>query len=348
MSIVHSSIHGWYITHASLINTFYASVETENELKDFKINPTLFQIDFPFKNLVSGRRKKRKHKLEDMKVCNLTKDIEHVKCVYDNLKKEITHLFLQTSDKPNSYAFDFASKVYAESHKASPINFLGENASAAKFCKLNECNFLFPSNCKFYCKDVTQLSNYLANVKYDMVLMDPPWWNKYIRRKRSKSNDAYDMMYNDDIKALPIDKLLTDDGVVIVWCTNSQQHLNSLVEVFFVQWNVAFVAKMFWLKITNLGEPVCDYSDPPGKQPFEQIIVGAKNPETPLKSLDGKLIISVPSALHSHKPPLINILTPFLPKDPNCLEIFARYLLPNWTSWGLEVLHFQHESLYIN
>jgi hypothetical protein len=28
------------------------------------------------------------------------------------------------------------------------------------------------------------------------------------------------------------------------------------------------------------------------------------------------------------------------------MEIFARYLLPDWTSWGLEVLKFQHLSLY--
>lgn len=31
---------------------------------------------------------------------------------------------------------------------------------------------------------------------------------------------------------------------------------------------------------------------------------------------------------------------------PNCLELFARYLLPNWTSFGLEALKFQHQFLY--
>lgn len=36
----------------------------------------------------------------------------------------------------------------------------------------------------------------------------------------------------------------------------------------------------------------------------------------------------------------------YLPNEPRCLEIFARYLLPKWTSWGLEVLKFQHLSLY--
>ena len=41
-----------------------------------------------------------------------------------------------------------------------------------------------------------------------------------------------------------------------------------------------------------------------------------------------------------------DILKKFIPKDPKCLEIFARYLLPNWTSYGLEAIRFQHESLF--
>lgn len=33
---------------------------------------------------------------------------------------------------------------------------------------------------------------------------------------------------------------------------------------------------------------------------------------------------------------------------PKCLELFARYLLPDYTSYGLEVLKFQHQFLYEN
>lgn len=42
------------------------------------------------------------------------------------------------------------------------------------------------------------------------------------------------------------------------------------------------------------------------------------------------------------------ILAPYLPPSPKCLELFARYLLPNWTSFGLEALKFQHKFLYEN
>lgn len=44
----------------------------------------------------------------------------------------------------------------------------------------------------------------------------------------------------------------------------------------------------------------------------------------------------------------LELLIPYLPSTPKCLELFARYLLPNWTSYGLETLKFQHQFLYEN
>lgn len=43
---------------------------------------------------------------------------------------------------------------------------------------------------------------------------------------------------------------------------------------------------------------------------------------------------------------ILEVIKEYLPSEPKCLEIFARYLLPGWTSWGLEVLKFQDLSLY--
>ena len=53
------------------------------------------------------------------------------------------------------------------------------------------------------------------------------------------------------------------------------------------------------------------------------------------------MIMSIPSSQHSRKPPLNAILAPYLPKNFRGLEIFARNLLPGWTSFGNEVLKFQ-------
>ncbi|KAI4806853.1 hypothetical protein KUCAC02_017647 [Chaenocephalus aceratus] len=61
---------------------------------------------------------------------------------------------------------------------------------------------------------------------------------------------------------------------------------------------------------------------------------------------DQRLIVSVPSALHSQKPSLSEVLKPYLGAEAKCLELFARSLLPGWTSWGNEVLKFQHTSYF--
>ncbi|CAE8616474.1 unnamed protein product, partial [Polarella glacialis] len=47
---------------------------------------------------------------------------------------------------------------------------------------------------------------------------------------------------------------------------------------------------------------------------------------------------------HSQKP----FLDPFLPKSGGrCLEVFARNLRPNWTSWGNEPLLFQNQAFFV-
>jgi hypothetical protein len=43
-----------------------------------------------------------------------------------------------------------------------------------------------------------------------------------------------------------------------------------------------------------------------------------------------------------------DVLAPYLPSKPCCMEIFARYLLPGWTSWGRDVLKLQNLSLYVD
>ena len=85
-----------------------------------------------------------------------------------------------------------------------------------------------------------------------------------------------------------------------------------------------------------------------GKQPFERVIFGKKfNFDRKIPQPEkNKVFMSIPSAIHSHKPPLCDLLKPYLPENPECLELFARYLLPSWTSYGNEVLKLQHISLF--
>lgn len=40
------------------------------------------------------------------------------------------------------------------------------------------------------------------------------------------------------------------------------------------------------------------------------------------------------------------VMKPYLPLKPQCLELFARYMLPHWTSVGDQVLTLQNKKLF--
>ena len=153
-------------------------------------------------------------------------------------------------------------------------------------------------------------------------------------------------MYNHSLGELPLDKLLAPGGIVAVWCTNANSNLSQLKEDVFPQWGIKQIAQWMWLKVffilfkcmivassleydmfysiiislsstllllfycstqvTQSGELVCPFSEPPGKQPFEQLVFGVRPDEIGMfpRPDDGKIFMSVPSAIHSHKPPI--------------------------------------------
>lgn len=98
---------------------------------------------------------------------------------------------------------------------------------------------------------------------------------------------------------------------------------------------------------------MCSWNGPSGKHPFERLILARQfnatssileNQSIP----DKKLIVSVPCAIHSFKPPLQALLEPFIQPatGKKTLELFARSLLPNAVSVGNQVPLLQHTDLF--
>lgn len=334
MSILFENENGYYISHKLYFHKLY---ETQNW--KYNLKSQLFEINVPFK------QKKLWRKNTPEKFDENDEDLKAKFFKFIHVLRENDLILIKHNVENNEIAVETAELAYEESGKALIMNAFGSNIDNAKMQQLNNFSFIFPQNCEFFCKDVLDMSMYLKNRLFDLIILDPPWWNKYIRRKRKKSNHGYKMMFNKELEDIPVGKLLEEEGLVVVWCTNSNRNMDELLSEIFPKWGIKLISKWYWMKITQTGQPVCDFSDPPGKQPYEQIIFGSK--KTLFKIPDNqKLVVSVPSAIHSHKPPLIKLLKPFLPENPVCLEVFARYLLPNFTSYGNEVLRFQHESLY--
>jgi N6-adenosine-specific RNA methylase IME4 len=145
---------------------------------------------------------------------------------------------------------------------------------------------------------------------------------------------------------LAVGKLLSDNGLVLVWCVVSRRHREA-VEDWFRAWDVKLVAKWTWLKITKSGEPVVAL-EKSHKQPFEYVYVGSRKLKS-TKFNENAIVCSVPSAVQSHKPPLDRIVADAFGLDlegMKCLEVFGRYLLPGWTTVGDQCLLFQADHYF--
>ena len=67
------------------------------------------------------------------------------------------------------------------------------------------------------------------------------------------------------------------------------------------------------------------------------------------EELEKKVLCSVPSAVQSHKPPLVEVIEDAFginAGESRCLEVFGRYLLPGWTTVGNQCLMLQGEHYF--
>ncbi|XP_051467689.1 N(6)-adenine-specific methyltransferase METTL4 isoform X2 [Apus apus] len=222
-----------------------------------------------------------------------------------------------------------------------------ENSSNwAKTVVLMGQKYLVPPKSSFLLSDISCLQPLLNyKKKYDVIVIDPPWENKSVKR-----SNRYSYLSSWQIKQIPVPALAAPNCLVVTWVTNRQKHLRFVKDELYPYWSVKTLAEWHWVKITRGGEFVLPL-DSLHKKPYEVLVLGRvqghvkealRKSEDVLPVPEHKLIVSIPCSLHSHKPPLTGVLAEFIKPDVECLELFARNLQPGWTSWGNEVLKFQH------
>ncbi|NXQ26897.1 METL4 protein, partial [Alaudala cheleensis] len=222
-----------------------------------------------------------------------------------------------------------------------------ENSSnCVKIIMLMGQKYLIPPKSSFLLSDISCLQPLLNyKKKYDVIVIDPPWENKSVKR-----SNRYSHLSLWQIKQIPVPALAAPNCLVVTWVTNRQRHLCFVKDELYPHWSVKTLAEWHWVKITTAGEFVLPL-DSLHKKPYEVLVLGrvqGDEKEALRKSEDippipeHQLIVSIPCSLHSHKPPLAAVLAEFIKPDAECLELFARNLQPGWTSWGNEVLKFQH------
>ncbi|NWX22469.1 METL4 protein, partial [Aegotheles bennettii] len=227
------------------------------------------------------------------------------------------------------------------------LSYVTENSSdCAKIVVLMGQKYLVPPKSSFLLSDISCLQPLLNyKKKYGVIVIDPPWENKSVKR-----SNRYSFLSSWQIKQIPVPALAAPNCLVVTWVTNRQKHLHFVKDELYPHWSVKTLAEWHWVKITRAGEFVLPL-DSLHKKPYEVLLLGRvqgdlkealRKSEDVLPVPEHKLIVSIPCNLHSHKPPLTAVLAEFIKPDVECLELFARNLQPGWTSWGNEVLKFQH------
>ncbi|KAK3865134.1 hypothetical protein Pcinc_029248 [Petrolisthes cinctipes] len=303
------------------------------------------------------KERKRKRKKEESRD-ESDAEVEHIQEVFTALRQ--THEFMAhfqytptTEDFKlnNSHIRDLRKRFTEASSTTLPVLDEHSRERGLQFKTVNGEEYILPPDVHYVCDDAANLLNHTKGKTYDLVVLDPPWQNKYIKRqKRSHgTHHGYGLMTVESILQLPIGRVLNKGALVVIWCTNNKTHIQEFLAGLH-HWGVQLVATWYWVKVTKGGELVTSFKSNHNKRPYERLFI-ARSPGSDSTSPtipDGLVFCSVPSALHSHKPPLNEFINKYLPPQPQCLEVFARSLIPGWTSYGLEVLRLQHSFMFQN
>lgn len=306
-----------FVSHKDTVDAFY---------NDWELNPVICDIVAPYKKSVQGVSRKRKRKANEPPLANVSRIaqktvgplIRHLNVIAQHLPE--IQLRLQSfiaslpslSNPPesradNKDALTFMDTINSLPYPSNPFNGANTNDHSIE-CELNGEQYLIPKNCRFFNKNVLDIRQLLPlDNQFDLIVMDPPWWNKYIRRINSvKQENGYKMMDNEAIKSLPIDQLLNDQGLLVIWCTNSPTHRHSIEKDMLPHWGLTLVTVWHWVKVTTRREAICEFHPGTGKQPYELIFIAAREGVNTELIPKDHMLISVPSVIHSHKFPIFS------------------------------------------
>jgi len=173
--------------------------------------------------------------------------------------------------------------------------------------------------------------------KFRCIIADPPWY--YRQKGRGASVNHYPLMKTENICALPVNTITTEDAILFLWCTNPQ--LPEGLKVLSA-WGFQYKTKLPWVKLTKKGH-IAMGNGMWLRGCCEDILIGVKKKAKPPKPERRKLgILEDFAALeeqryqHSKKPKTLHLLAETISVGPY-LELFAREKTPGWVSWGNEI-----------
>lgn len=247
---------------------------------------------------------------------------------------------------PNKFALDLAISENTQSTNAPAYH------------------FRIPPRASLFLSDSTHSHAFRASFRelteeynlprhFDFILLDPPWPSGSAKRKGNYEQVGGMPYMRKVLSSMDIDNYIEHDGLVGIWITNKESLREHVLGPggLFEQWNVGFFEEWIWIKTTVKGEPMFSL-DSEWRKPYETLLLGraAPNSWTTMQhapEIKRRVIAAVPD-IHSRKPCIKELIEPFMldPDGYSALEIYSRYLVSGWTSWGNEVLKFNWDQYW--
>jgi N6-adenosine-specific RNA methylase IME4 len=161
--------------------------------------------------------------------------------------------------------------------------------------------------------------------RYPVILADPPWQYRDSTDPTRKIANHYPTMALDEICALPVSELATDDAVLFLWVPSPK--LAEAMQVI-AAWGFEYQTSVVWVKDKiGMGHYV--------RSQHELLLIASRgNMPHPLPKDRLPSVVNAPRREHSRKPDeayeLIERMYPSLPK----IELFARQQREGWDAWG--------------
>lgn len=195
------------LCHASYINRIYECDITasddngiDNKVYSGRMKNGTFGINIPFSKQTEDDSRYRKGKLkrestasgENSELHKLIEYLSNESQTFLSLCRAEGRFNQQLGRLSNEAAQSFLDYFRTEPSFAKTIGRLhGENSLCHPIItSADGIRYLIPPKCKFYNRDVRDLDGVdLVSKPFDLIVIDPPWWNKYIRRSRNFRKD---------------------------------------------------------------------------------------------------------------------------------------------------------------
>ncbi|KAH7085800.1 MT-A70-domain-containing protein [Paraphoma chrysanthemicola] len=250
--------------------------------------------------------------------------------------------------------------------EAYPMEMTISNRTAGNAQSGQEYCFTIPPRSTFFLSDSAHSAAFRASFRqitdehtlprhFDLVLLDPPWPNRSAKRKGAYEQTGGMPYLKKMLLRMDLDNYMEHNALVGVWITNKESLREHVLGPggLFETWNVGLMEEWVWIKTTTAGEPMFDI-DTAMRKPYEILLLGRAAPNawttmTNAKSIKRRVIAAVPD-IHSRKPCLKKLMESYMPDptDYSALEVFSRYLVSGWVSWGNEVLKYNWDHYWVS